>query len=66
MFIVYVHNDGLGSDVSASYDVEVRINRNPLWRGKVNGHNRKDGWPALLKTIGIIAEQSGAAKGESV
>jgi hypothetical protein len=55
MLVVMVHNDGKGDNSSAIYDVEVRINHTPIWRGRVTGHNRDDGWPTLLR---MVAEQA--------
>ena len=51
MLLVLVHNDGTGSEEKANYDYEVRINNEVIERGRVQGHNRKDGWRALIREI---------------
>lgn len=51
MLLVLVHNDGTGSEEKANYDFEVRINNEVIERGRVQGHNRKDGWRTLIKEI---------------
>ncbi len=51
MLIVLVHNDGTGTKEIANYDYEVRINHGVIERGRVQGHNRKDGWRALIREI---------------
>ena len=40
-----------GDNFNAKYAVEVRINDNVVWEGKVEGHNRHYGWPFLLEAI---------------
>lgn len=59
MLIVKVHNDGSGTSLSANYDVEVSVNLRTIWRGRVTGHNRHYGWPALLEEIAQVARKSG-------
>lgn len=59
MLIVKVHNDGSGTSLSANYDVEVAMNLRTIWRGRVKGHNRHHGWPALLEEIADAAWKSG-------
>lgn len=49
MLIVLVHNDGTGTEESANYDYEVRINHDVIAHGRIPDHNRKDGWQALLR-----------------
>lgn len=44
------------SENDATYTVLVRITRSAtqletLWKGTLSGHNRKDGWKALLSQI---------------
>lgn len=53
MLIVLVHNDGTGNVKIANY--EVWINNEVIERGRIQGHDRKDGWQALIREI---AEQS--------
>lgn len=51
MLIVLVHNDGTGTDASANYTYEVRVNSEVVEKGRITGHDRSDGWPALLLDI---------------
>jgi hypothetical protein len=51
MLLILVHNDGTGSEETGNYDYEVRINNEVIERGRIQGHNRKDGWRALIKEI---------------
>lgn len=44
------------SETDQSYDVAVFVNAIPIWRGKVSGHNRSDGWAVLA---GHIAHKAG-------
>lgn len=62
MLIVLIHNDGTGTQHSANYDVEVRINEHQLWRGRVLGHDRDEGWPNLLQTIGVVGQVEGQGR----
>jgi hypothetical protein len=60
VLIVLIHNDGTGEpEHIGNYDVEVRINAQTLWRGRVIGHNRYNGWPKLLETVSAIAKAEG-------
>lgn len=59
MLIVLIHNDSTGTDDHANYDVEVRINKHTLWRGRVIDHDRADGWPELLKIVAVLGQASG-------
>lgn len=51
MLIVRIHNDGTGTDASANYTYEVLVNNEVVESGRVIGHDRSDGWPALLLDI---------------
>lgn len=51
MLIVEAHNDGTGSNDSANYNVRVKVNRDVIATLRVEGHNRDDGWRALLHQI---------------
>jgi len=52
--ILCFHNDGSGSDAAANYNVEVLIGdgtargSRTLIRGRVEGHDRADGWERLV------------------
>ena len=49
MLIVTFHNDGTGEPAEAvgNYDVQCFINRTEFYRGRVEGHERKD-WRDLI------------------
>ena len=51
MLIVLVHNDGTGTNDSANYQYEVRVNQTTIFLGHLEGHNRDDGWSTLLREI---------------
>ena len=52
--ILCFHNDATGNEASANYDVEVvvgdgtRTGSRTIARGRIEGHNRKDGWERLV------------------
>lgn len=51
MLILLIQNDGTGTDQAANYTYEVRVNYHVIERGRVEGHNRKDGWRELVRLI---------------
>lgn len=51
MLIVEIHNEGTGTERSANYTYVVRVNDEILEVGTIHGHDRRDGWRALL--VGI-------------
>ena len=55
MLRLAILNDGLGTDENASYEYRVYVNYELIDEGRVEGHNRKDGWRAL---VGMIAKES--------
>jgi len=38
------------ADIS-DYEVGAWINDTPIWKGRVEGHRRADGWAALVRRI---------------
>lgn len=60
MLIVELIREAPASVSPASYTAVVRINRDVIWRGRVEGHNRADGWPALLRQLADAAETTAA------
>src|SRR5690242_17162870 len=44
----------------SDYDVSVWINERVIWRGKVTGHVRDEGWAELMRKIA----EAGTPKGE--
>ena len=51
MLTIKIQNDATGTNENASYHYRVFVNGKEIERGDVNGHNRSDGWPVLLKKI---------------
>ena len=51
MLTIRITNDGEGTNESANYRYFVFINQKEIERGEIQGHNRKDGWAALVKSI---------------
>ena len=47
MLVITLRNDGTGTDESANYDYEVSVNWRPIADGRIEGHNRADGWRVL-------------------
>jgi len=41
-------NDGTGDDIIGNYDVTVTVNTRVIWTGRVEGHDRRGGWPWLI------------------
>ena len=33
------------------YAVEIKVNRETVWRGSVDGHHRANGWQRLLEKV---------------
>jgi len=42
MLIATFHNDGTGSVETGNYDIQVFINYNKIYTGRVEGHERQD------------------------
>jgi len=51
MLSIQCINDRTGDDLSANYDYIIYVNMIEIARGRLEGHNRNDGWAALLKAI---------------
>lgn len=51
MLTIQIINDGKGTNENANYRYNVFINNQVIKTGKINGHNRNDGWAKLLKEI---------------
>jgi len=51
MLTIEIRNTGTGTDENANYDYSVFVNGSKIASGTVIGHNRADGWPALVKRI---------------
>ena len=48
MLIIKIHNDGTGTNKSANYNYGVYVNSWRIAHGRIEGHNRNDGWEALV------------------
>jgi hypothetical protein len=53
MLIVYIHNDGTGTDKVGNYDYTVQINHQVLHQGRVEGHLRGYGAAALIEDVAL-------------
>ena len=51
LLTIRIHNTGEGSNESAKYEYWVFVNNQEIERGEIHGHNRNDGWAALVKSI---------------
>lgn len=51
MLIVVITNDATGTNESANYRYEVRVNTKTVASGEIKNHNRADGWIELLKLL---------------
>jgi hypothetical protein len=51
MLTVTFHNDGTGNEDIGNYDVTVAVNDEIIWTGRVEGHNRRYGWVALVDQL---------------
>jgi len=60
LIIEAVNLTGLADNKPCRYEVVVKINRFPIWKGEVAGHMRRRGWPALLRRIAAAGERSKA------
>ena len=41
----------------ATYSVRVEINKELIWEGSVEGHDRSNGWQDLLRMIADVGEE---------
>jgi hypothetical protein len=51
MLIVYIHNDGTGTNNSANYTYQVCVNDVVIETGEVKGHDRDKGWRKLVEEV---------------
>jgi hypothetical protein len=51
MLIVKIKNDATGTNESANYDYVVEVNFKEIAKGRLEGHDRNDGWAVLLMNI---------------
>ena len=64
MLIVTLHNDGTGTRDIGNYNVEVHINQTLLWDGRIEGHDRKEGWQKLVKLLADMVEKEHVKHGK--
>lgn len=51
MLTIRITNDGDGTNERANYHYFVYVNQREIEHGAIQGHNRKDGWAALVKSM---------------
>lgn len=51
MLIITFHNDGTGDVIEGNYDYSVYINKDLIYTGRLEGHNRLDGWQDLIHIL---------------
>ncbi len=62
MLIIYITNDRTAKKPLGNYVYQVKVNARDVARGEIKGHNKDDGWKALVKMLlnreSIISEES--------
>lgn len=53
MLIIRLLNTGEGTNENAAYKYSVHVNGEEIARGEYSGHNRDDGWAALLLDMSL-------------
>ncbi len=51
MLTITIINDSTGTDDAANYHYEIAINWIIVGEGRIKGHNRADGWRALVREM---------------
>lgn len=51
MLIIKLVNDGTGTEQDANYRYQVMVNSTAIESGEVKGHDRRDGWDALVELL---------------
>ena len=51
MLTINIHNDGTGDEKTGNYDYQVRVNQEVIAEGRIEKHNRKAGWMALVYSM---------------
>jgi hypothetical protein len=57
MLIIKIHNDSTGTNESANYNYNGYINKRCIFSGRIEGHDRKQGWIKLLHRLVIIERE---------
>ncbi len=52
--IIVFHNDSTGTSNKGNYNVTTYINKRSIWTGRIEAHDRREGWEKLVK---MLAEQ---------
>ena len=51
MLLIKIVNDGSGDSKTGNYDYEVFVNKELIASGKVENHNREEGWRKLVRML---------------
>jgi hypothetical protein len=51
MLIVKIRNDGTGTTTIGHYDVSVFDDQTEIWRGRIEGHQRRLPWQHLVEQV---------------
>ena len=64
MLHIRLYNDGTGDEDTGHYNYQVNINYDTVGKGRIEGHNRQDGWRILVIKLAeqIAKEMIGEAK----
>ncbi len=57
MLIILIHNDGSGTSELANYDYQVLVNKNVIASGRVENHQRINGWEVLVERVLLEEEK---------
>ena len=57
MLIITFHNDGTGDVTEGNYNYEVYINKELIGLGRLEKHNRLEGWEGLIKQFAKLLEE---------
>jgi len=49
MLVITFHNDSTGVNLQGNYNVKVYVNDKVIYSGRVEGHDRRKGWPNLVR-----------------
>ena len=57
MLMIQIINDDTGDEKEENYDCEVYLNRQLLWTGRIEKHNRMEGWEGLLQKLNDVVQK---------
>lgn len=58
MLTVRIFNDGTGDETTGNYRYTVAVNHRFIAYGAIRGHNRAEGWAALLCQLANEAKEN--------